>query len=110
MRRMMSMNENVLTIVLACVGSAGLWSVVNLLIARHYKKHDDNDVVRRALKGLLYTDCIEWCQKYIDAGSIDIRSYNELLRYHVQPYRDLGGDGTIDSMMEIVEDLLHNRH
>lgn len=99
------MSETTVAVIISCIGSAGLWSVINLLINRHYKKTDDNDVIKRALKGLLYTDCIAWGEKYTAQGFIDTQDFNEYLRYHYEPYKALGGDGTIDRLMGELQKL-----
>ncbi len=100
------MSENtILTIVISCIGSAGLWTLINTIINRKFKKQDDNDVIKRALKGLLYTDCIEWGEKYTTQGYIDTQDFNEYLKYHYEPYKALGGDGTIDRLMNELQKL-----
>ena len=100
------MNENtILTIVISCIGSAGLWTLVNTIINRKYKKQDDNDLIKRALKGLLYTDCVEWGEKYINQGYIDTQDFNDYLKYHYEPYVGLGGDGVVQKLMNEIQKL-----
>jgi len=91
------MSENtILTIVISCIGSAGLWTVINALLQRKFKKNDDNDLIKKALKGLLYTDCLGWGDKYIEQGWISIDDYNDFRRYHYEPYKALGGNSAVD--------------
>jgi hypothetical protein len=89
-------NSLIMTIVLSCLGSAGLWSLITLLIQRKFKKDDDSDLIKKALKGLLYTDCLGWGDKYIEQGWISIDDYNDFRRYHYEPYKALGGNSAVD--------------
>lgn len=95
----------IVTIVLSCLGSAGLWTIINTLLNRRFKKTDDNDLIKKALKGLLYTDCLGWGDKYIEQGWISIDDYNDFRRYHYEPYKALGGNSAVDRVEATLKNL-----
>lgn len=100
------MSENtILTIVISCIGSAGLWTLINTLLNRKFKKNDDNDLIKKALKGLLYTDCLEWGEKYVEQGWISTEDFHDWNTYHFSPYKALGGDSAVDRIDATLKNL-----
>lgn len=77
-------------IILAILGSNGLWAVVNgILTNRRNKK----SVERQAMLALLHDRLYRLCQSYIKQGYVKVDQLDNLM-YLWQPYEGLGGNGT----------------
>lgn len=104
-------------IVIAIIGSGGLWTVVSTLVAawldhRRAKREKATssaatlDTHGRALRGLLYGALEKKCAEYLKRGKISAAELNDLRKYYYEPYHDgLGGNGTIEKLFERVENL-----
>lgn len=57
------------------------------------------------LIGLGYIKIVDSCLKYIDRGYITDEEYNSLYCYLYTPYRELGGNGTAERLMNEVKNL-----
>lgn len=80
----------VIAVVLAILGSNGLWTVINnILINRKDKK----SVERQAMLALLHDRLYRLCQSYIKQGYVTIDQLDNLM-YLWKPYEGLGGNGT----------------
>ena len=82
----------------ALFGGQGFWT---WLSNKSGLKSNESKLVM----GLAYSDIIKTCEKHIDRGYIDVDEFNELDRYLYKPYRALGGNGTAERMMKLVEKL-----
>lgn len=77
-------------IVLAILGSNGLWAIIsNVLTNRRNKK----SVERQAMLALLHDRLYRLCQSYIKQGYVKVDQLDNLM-YLWQPYEGLGGNGT----------------
>lgn len=90
--------EIVLAVVVAALGSSGLWAWV---ISRHDKKSLD----RKILIGLGHDRVTYLAQKYIDQGYISKADYENLHDYLFVPYKAAGGNGTAQRLMNEVDKL-----
>ena len=88
----------IVPLVVAVFGSTGFWSWVQ---SRGKKKSAE----ARLLLGIAYSEIIRRSEHYIHQGYIAVDEYNELNRYLYEPYRDLGGDGTAQKLMDDVRKL-----
>ena len=88
----------IVTLAVAVFGSTGFWSWVQ---SRGKKKSAES----RLLLGIAYSEIIRRSEHYIRQGYIAVDEYNELNRYLYEPYRDLGGDGTAQKLMDEVRKL-----
>ena len=88
----------IVTLVVAVFGSTGFWSWVQ---SRGKKKSAES----RLLLGIAYSEIIRRSEHYIHQGYIAVDEYNELNRYLYEPYRDMGGDGTAQKLMDEVRKL-----
>ena len=88
----------IVTLAVAVFGSTGFWSWVQ---SRGKKKSAES----RLLLGIAYSEIIRRSEHYIHQGYIAVDEYNELNRYLYEPYRDLGGDGTAQKLMDDVRKL-----
>lgn len=96
--------ENIITqvsiVVVAIFGSTGFWA---WLSNRQRTKSSET----KLLLGLAYSEIIKRCEWAILKGEIAADSYNELDRYLFQPYKDCGGNGTAEKLMNEVKRLPH---
>ena len=91
----------ILAIVLAILGSNGLWTVINnILINRKDKK----SVERQAMLALLHDRLYRLCQSYIKQGYVTIDQLDNLM-YLLHPYERLGGNGTGKKLYDQVLEL-----
>lgn len=99
----------VIAIVLAALGSSGLWAflsfIAQILVKKYEEKHGARTAADRMLLGLGHDRIIYLCSKYIDRGYITTDEYEDLNKYLYKPYRDLGGNGTAEKIMLEVEKL-----
>lgn len=104
------------TIIVAVLASSGVWAVVNTITAYildKRKKKDDNgtiskddfEAIVKGVRGLLYGELELKCSQFIQKGNISASELNDLRKYYFEPYKSLKGDGTIDRLMERVENL-----
>jgi hypothetical protein len=77
-------------IILAILGSNGLWAVVNSVLTNRRKK---KSVERQAMLALLHDRLYRLCQSYIKQGYVKVDQLDNLM-YLWQPYEGLGGNGT----------------
>lgn len=80
----------ILAIVLAILGSNGLWTVVNSILVN---RKDKKSVERQAMLALLHDRLYRLCQSYIKQGYVTIDQLDNLM-YLWHPYERLGGNGT----------------
>lgn len=80
----------VLAVVLAILGSNGLWTVVNSILTN---RKDKKSVERQAMLALLHDRLYRLCQNYIKQGYVTVGQLDNLM-YLWQPYEGLGGNGT----------------
>lgn len=90
--------QMVVTIMVSVIGSSGLW-------AYFQKKLDRNDARTKMLFGLAHDRIISLCERYIEKGSLTHDEYENLYKYLYRPYKDMGGNGTVDRLMEEVRKL-----
>ena len=94
----MSVSEITTTIIVAIFGSSGFWLIVQKLIER-------KSALRQMVFGIGYERLISACRKYIEAGWIDLDELEELDKHLYQPYKEMGGNGTAELLMEKVRCL-----
>lgn len=97
-----SILEMVVAIIVAALGSTGLWSFVS-------SRKKKNTAERDLLIGLAHDRIIYLGMKYIERGSITRDEYENLNDYLYKPYEGAGGNGSAKRVMEGVRKLpLHN--
>lgn len=55
--------------------------------------------------GLAHDKIVFFGMKYIEKGYITKDEYDDLIRYFYEPYMAIGGDGTAEQIMRIVQQL-----
>lgn len=97
-----------LTILLAVVGSSGVASVVVACLQRHWQKKDKEDGRIDALvtaQQVLMVDRVRHLGRtYIQDGYIEL-SDKENIRAMYKAYKDLGGNGNLETIMSEIDRL-----
>lgn len=87
-----------LPVVIALVTSSGLWA---FLIGWR----DKTSATARLLMGLAHNHIIEMGVRAIERGWIYRDEYDDLITYSYGPYKDLGGNGMCDKIIQEVNRL-----
>ena len=87
-----------LTFIGAIFGSSGFWLIVQKFI-------ESKSALRQMVFGIGYERLVSACRKYIDAGWISLDELEELDKHLYQPYKQMGGNGTAELLMEKVNQL-----
>ena len=88
--------EMLITVVVAVLGSSGLWTFIQ-------KKTDKKDARIKLLIGLAHDRIMQLGLYYINRGYITADEYENLYNYLYAPYKELGGDGSGDRIMDEVK-------
>ena len=88
----------IVTLAVAVFGSTGFWT---WLMNRNKKKTAE----ARLIMGLAYSEIIKRSEHYIKRGYIATEEYNELNKYLYQPYKEMGGNGTAEKLVQEVKQL-----
>ena len=104
------MDQNTIqVIIVAVLGSSGLWAFISFLAQFLFKRYEDRHGARTAademLRGLGHDRIIYLCSKYMERGFITADEYEDLNTYLYKPYRELGGNGTAERLMNEVNRL-----
>jgi|SRR5690349_13379652 len=93
------MSESIaIALISAVVGvgtSSGFW-------AYFQKRSDKNSAATRLLLGLAYDKIITVGMGYIHRGYVSKDEYEEYLKYLVEPYKQMGGNGVADRVAKDV--------
>lgn len=126
------MDSNILAIVLACIGSGGLMSLVQYLIKRHDDKKDKStgtesrvnnlekeltlvkaeldsntiitNSIKEGVKAILHDRLFHNCNKYLERGSIPMSDL-EMIEETYSAYHAIGGNGTGTIIVKQVREL-----
>ena len=89
-------------IVVACLGSTGLWTFINTRL-------ESKSAQRQMILGIGYNSLVRACEKYIKRGWIAVGEYEDLNKYLFHPYVAMGGNGTAKALMDKVSNLPHDK-
>jgi len=92
----------IVQIIIAVVASGGFWTLLQTAIAAHAKKKSAES---RLLLGIAFDRLCERAEMHIENGFISTDDYNDLIKYLYQPYKDMGGNGTVERLMLKVKAL-----
>jgi len=95
-------NETLIAIVASIFGSTGFWALITTIGQAHMKKVS---VEGRMLRGLAHDRICELGEKYLKQGFITKDEYENLHDYLFLPYKELGGNGTAEKIVEDVKRL-----
>lgn len=86
------------TVICAVLASSGFWA---WMTARREKK----DAKTKMLLGLGHDRIISLSMRYIERGWITQDEYEDLNKYLYSPYREMGGNGTVERLMTEIRKL-----
>ena len=90
-------------IVTSLLTSQGLWAHLST-------KWQKDSAESELLRGLAHTRIMSLCEKYIERGWITPEEYEDLITYLYHPYLELGGNGTVQKMVDNEINRLPIRH
>ena len=88
----------IIGLVAAVFASQGFWT---WLSNRNRKKSSES----KLLLGIAYSKIIQLCEEHIKRGSITAKEFHELEHYLYEPYREMGGNGTVVKLFDDVKEL-----
>lgn len=88
----------VVTIVTSVLASSGFWA----FLQKHF---DKNNATKRLLIGIGHDRIMYLGMQYIERGSITADEYENLHDYLYLPYKENGGNGSAERIMEEVKRL-----
>ena len=94
--------EIVLAIMASVFGSTGFWALLTAIWNNHIKKVSTEG---KMLRGLAHDRICELGEKYIQQGFVRKDEYENLHDYLFLPYKELGGNGTAEKIVEDVKRL-----
>lgn len=89
-------------IIIAVFASTGLWSFISMVVQRYMEKKSDYALMMR---GLGHDRICYLGEYYIKRGCITRDEYENLLDYLYIPYKNLGGNGTAEKVINEVKQL-----
>lgn len=93
----MSTAELIIALAGIVFGATGFWTFLWQIIDKKNKKHD---ALTRIILGLGHEKILELSFMYMERGYISEDEYNDLMKYLYEPYIELGGDGTVEKIVE----------
>ena len=94
--------EIIIAIVASVFGSTGFWALVTAIGQSHIKKVSTEG---KMLRGLAHDRICELGEKYIQQGYVTKDEFENLHDYLFLPYKDLGGNGTAEKIVNDVKRL-----
>lgn len=92
----------VVTVFCSVIASSGFWAWMQ-------NRRDKKDAKTKMILGLGHDRIITLCMKYIERGWITQDEYEDLNKYLYSPYREMGGNGTVERVMiEVTKLPIHH--
>ena len=95
---MESWTSVIIAVVCSITASSGFWAYLQ-------KKADGKDVTREMLIGLGHDRLVYLGLCYIERGWITREEFENIYDYLYKPYQNMGGNGTVDRIMNQVNTL-----
>ena len=100
---------NIEPILLAVFASTGFWGVVSVIIQyfmnKRSKQSEEQKKMNKMVLGLGHDRICFLGMTYVDRGYITKDEYEDLVTYLYSPYKDLGGNGTAELVINKVKQL-----
>ena len=93
-------------LILAVVASGGFWTLLQTIIANRQKKKSAES---RLILGLAFDRICERAERHLEDGYISTDDYNDLIKYLYAPYKEMGGNGTVERLMLQVKALPNHK-
>ena len=84
--------ELIVTVMLAVLGSNGLWAYIQSRSAKKTAKD-------RMILGLGHAEIFRTAEKYIERDGVTADELEDLEKYLYKPYKEMGGNGTAETIM-----------
>lgn len=94
--------KTVVTIIVAIFGCTGFWTGLFSFIT---SKREKKDAKTKMILGLGHERLREKCEEHLSKGYISADDYEDLDKYLYQPYKAMGGNGTVEKLMNDVRKL-----
>ena len=88
----------IITLIVGIFGSTGFWTYK---MSKQVKKSSET----KMLMGLAYISIVRHCSTWIEQGWADTDEIGDLQKYLYEPYREAGGNGTAEMMMNKAKSL-----
>lgn len=98
----MSTTEIIIAMAGMIFASTGLWTFLSTV---WLNKKSAKSASNRMLMGLAHDRILYLGQEYIKRGYITLEEYDNLITYLYEPYKDLGGNGTAEKVVDNVKKL-----
>lgn len=92
------MLELVVTVVIAVIGSNGLWAFLQSQLGLSSAKD-------RMILGLGHAEIFRSAEHYINRGGITTEELEDLNKYLYKPYKEMGGNGTAETLVNKCKEL-----
>lgn len=79
-------------------GSGGFWVYLK-------SRYVQRDSIEALTLGLAHDKIICLCIEYIEQGYVNTDEYSDLMKYFWEPYSRLGGDGSAERVIKLVQTL-----
>ena len=87
-----------LTVVGSVAASSGFWAWLQ-------KRSEKNDTRTKMLLGIAHDRLVYLTWLYIERGSVTKEEFENIHKYLYLPYKELGGNGTVERLVHEVEKL-----
>lgn len=94
--------EFLVSIIAAVFASSGFWAFLMAIIQKRMEKRDART---QMILGLGHDRIKNLAEKYLAQGWISLDDYEDLEKYLYKPYRQMGGNGTAEKLMDDVRKL-----
>ena len=97
--------ENLVTIIVAIIGTGIFNTLINYAISSHEKKKEKESGVQKASRLLMKTQLRSLCMHYIQQGWIYQDELEDIITMHSCYHDDLNGNGFLNKLMTKVNEL-----
>ena len=87
-----------ITILSTLLASTGFWTLIN-------KVADKKSAKTKMILGLGHDRIMSLSMSYVERGNITQSEYENLYKYLYEPYKKMGGNGSVDRIMREVDKL-----
>lgn len=92
--------QTTLTALVSVLASSGFWAWIN-------NRREMKGARTKLLIGLAHDNILRSGNYYIKRGWISADEYEDLYKYMYEPYKELGGDGMAERIMDRIKALPH---
>lgn len=94
----MLLKDIFITVLCTLLTSAGFWAFITKIL-------DKKSAKSKMILGLGHNIIMTKCLEYIQRGNVTSSEYEDLRKYLYEPYKAMGGNGSVDRLMRAVDAL-----